>query len=333
MLSVIGAIRSNQIGEEKIEQQAEVSDSQRARADHHLLADYFSQMRSLIFSNGLIESPRNPDAEIIAKALTQNVMQAVGSEQNKEVAAFLREFGLIQAGVVYDGEPYTLSSRPTLLSLLYSVNLSGAQLSSVQLSLANLASADFSHSNLQGAFLGVTDLTYANFSNADLTGTDLNGANLKNARFVEAQLVNTIMGQSTLSEADFSSANIVNTTVARESDLQNAKFTNASLSAAYFFGSDLSNTDFSGTTMRVVGFVESDLSNANLSGIQPDDTFERTRYFASIDLTDAILTNTDFRGTDLRKAKVSEAQLAPSLLCNTRLPKGFSIDPDKDCAE
>ncbi len=92
-----------------------------------------------------------------------------------------------------------------------SCDLSGADLTGVNLAYAELPKADLSHANLAGVQLGQANLSGANLSGADLTGAKLNMANLKEAnlsgaRLPEARLYRAELDGANLSGADLSDA-------------------------------------------------------------------------------------------------------------------------------
>lgn len=90
--------------------------------------------------------------------------------------------------------------------LLYSGNLSaadlsGADLSSVDLSSINLAGADLSDADLNGA-----DLSDANLDNVDLSGASLGNANFHNASISGANFSGSWMGRTSLADLDLRKA-------------------------------------------------------------------------------------------------------------------------------
>jgi uncharacterized protein YjbI with pentapeptide repeats len=64
---------------------------------------------------------------------------------------------------------------------LISANLSGANLSGAKLEFADLSDADLTGANLSGASLSYADLSDADLTGANLTGADLTDANLTGA--------------------------------------------------------------------------------------------------------------------------------------------------------
>ncbi|XHX80084.1 MAG: pentapeptide repeat-containing protein [Stenomitos frigidus ULC029] len=100
----------------------------------------------------------------------------------------------------------------------------------------------------------------------------------------------------------------------------------------------LRETDLSSTNLYCVDFRYANLSSVNLSSanLSPVD-------FCNVDLSNANLRNTNFTkevrlfsanlsNADLRDAQGwSEEQLSAAKLCQTKLPKGCNLDPNRDC--
>src|ERR1700681_2723738 len=103
-------------------------------------------------------------------------------------------------------------------------DLSGADLSSL-----NLPGANFYRTDLSGIRLSINNLAAVNFWGANLTGVDFDGSvfletNLQDARLCDASLRDTLLFQTILTNAD----------------LSNADFSNARISQCSFNDNDLS---------------------------------------------------------------------------------------------
>ena len=105
-----------------------------------------------------------------------------------------------------------------------------ADLSGANLSSANLSSADLSGANLRGANLRSADLSYANLSYANLRGANLSYANLSYANLSSANLSYANLSSANLSSADLSGANL------RGANLRSADLSYANLSYANLRG-------------------------------------------------------------------------------------------------
>src|ERR671911_279945 len=87
-------------------------------------------------------------------------------------------------------------------------NLTRADLSGRNLSEVNLRRAELSEANLTGADLSGTNLSEANLSRADLMGANLTGAKLTGADLREADLSGADLSGADLSGADLSTASL-----------------------------------------------------------------------------------------------------------------------------
>jgi Pentapeptide repeats (8 copies) len=134
--------------------------------------------------------------------------------------------------------------------------------------------------------------------NADLKNTDLRNANLGAADLTDANLIG----------ANLIKANLI------KANLSRAKFPHANLSRAILFDADLKDAIF-----IIADLSGAILNNADLSGADLTDA----------DLSGAILDNADLSGAK----NLTEAQLTQAKLCQTKLPPGISLNPDRDCEE
>ena len=108
--------------------------------------------------------------------------------------AFLSQANLVECSGVY----VDLTG-----AYLTSANLSVATLTNADLSHANLTSADLPHASLYRANLTGTDLIDADLTGADLTGAYLTGADLAHANLTDADLYGTLLTRADLSGAIF----------------------------------------------------------------------------------------------------------------------------------
>jgi hypothetical protein len=108
------------------------------------------------------------------------------------------------ADVVLDGEQLVrvnLHDACFLKASFKKANLEGADLTGVQLKMADLSGA-----RLIAADLGCTDLIWAKFRKADLTDADLTGAALQDADCTGAILKSTYLGNASLTSSVFADA-------------------------------------------------------------------------------------------------------------------------------
>jgi len=181
-------------------------------------------------------------------------------------------------------------------------NLSGANLSGINLQRAYLANTNFGGANLSGGlfyeanFSGANlikaDLRGANFSHADLSGARFNGARLNGSG---TNLWKVVCNGTDFRGANLSEANLSEAHISQGANLsgKDTNFSRADLSAAYLCGSNLNGTNLSG-----VG-----LQKANLG----DD-------FGPLDLREADLSDADLGEANLKRANLSKAVLKDAYL-------------------
>ncbi|WP_207344643.1 pentapeptide repeat-containing protein [Arthrobacter sp. E3] len=126
-------------------------------------------------------------------------------------------------------------SRPTKLTLLPGLNLSGAILDG-----ADLTDASFDGANLTGASFDGANLDGASFSAANLNHAYLNDANLNLANLTGANLSGGDLIGADLSAADLTRANLAG------ARLLDANLTHANLTGAILTGTRLTRTNLSG---------------------------------------------------------------------------------------
>lgn len=104
-------------------------------------------------------------------------------------------------------------------------NLSGVNLSKMNLGGANLSHTDLSNAKLTEVNLADANLEHANLSGANLVQSDLSRANLNFAQLISANLERSILAKANLSCANFNAANLSSANVA-EANISGASFVN-----------------------------------------------------------------------------------------------------------
>jgi uncharacterized protein YjbI with pentapeptide repeats len=170
------------------------------------LREYLDRMADLLLTHKLASSSEQDPARFVARARTLTVLTGLGQDGARKgsVIRFLREAGLINV------------RNPI-------VQLKGADLRFISMSVSDLSNTDLSMAEMDSASLSVVDLTGAN-----LSGTKLSAANLFAVRLDHAFLNNT----------DFTDANLAFASL-RYVDAREAKFTNAYLHHAHFTEANL----------------------------------------------------------------------------------------------
>lgn len=172
-------------------------------------------------------------------------------------------------------------------------DLSGADLSDL-----NLAGADLARADLTGAKLGGTNLSGANLARAKLFRADLSQADLSRATLFKANLSQSDLAGANLNGADMSGAFLIRANLSGAS-LLGACLQGASLGQASLFRAKLGRA-----VLRQASFFKADLTEADLS---------------EADLEGANLQEAVLEGTNLRSAKLSNANLCFATLLRTNL--------------
>jgi uncharacterized protein YjbI with pentapeptide repeats len=206
---------------------------------------------------------------------------------------------------------------------LEGASLRGANLSSAVLAHARLAGCDFTKANLSLCNLGASKCASANFSDALFEGAILAQADLSEARFRGAQLRNVDLSGAVLQRATFAGASANQVTISdavlREVDFQGATlrgchFLKVDLEGARFRGADLEGTLFLGCTGKV-DFGEARMKNVRMV---EQCVFDRS-VFDAADLSDANLRGASLASASLRKTILARADLTGALLAGADL--------------
>jgi Pentapeptide repeats (8 copies) len=103
---------------------------------------------------------------------------------------------------------------------------------------------------------------------------------------------------------------------------------------ADFSGADLSGAFLVNVILDGVTLNYANLRNAKLIGANLRDAKLHHADLTEANLIGAVLANTEFLSTKLNGAKIAIwAPLSQAKLCNTELPEGWDLDPNRDCEE
>lgn len=168
-------------------------------------------------------------------------------------------------------------------------SLNGAELTGVNLSMADISKAK----------LRFADLSESMFYRTSFTGAKLRGANLSEVNIQESDFVESNLIQADLSDAIAHRAN----------------FFEALMFASKCQGSDFRNCNFDEVDLRNVEFTEADLrfsslENSNMRDTDLTDATAREAQFNGAMLENAIINRTDLRESNLTGADLYQAQFS-----------------------
>ncbi len=142
-------------------------------------------------------------------------------------------------------------------------DLSGAELSGIDLRNADLHGVNFMEANLRGAKLSWSNLYQANLRKADLRYAKLRETDFSQANLAWANLQDSTLRQTCLKGANLSWSNLKEATL-REVNLQGARLQNADLRSANLRDSDLSHASLKEAYLSNADFINIDFNGANL---------------------------------------------------------------------
>ena len=193
---------------------------------------------------------------------------------------------------------------------LTDANLSGAVLARADLTDAILDSANLDGCNLGAAVLRRTNLSRATLHQAvliraELDGAILHGAQLRGADFIETKFTSADLSHAELTEPLF-----------MKTDLRQVVFTGSSLSTARFIEVDLRGVDMTGASLDKATFVQTQGDDACFAGASlngavfvHESSFNRC-VFAGARLTSACFRKAPLRGCDFEQADLGGADLS-----------------------
>lgn len=193
---------------------------------------------------------------------------------------------------------------------LRNANLSGAKLQATVLAHADLRGAiaigtDFRAANLGGAECAQAVFDNANLQGAILGGTRLGLAQLRGARLAQAQWLDSVWAG-----AD-ASAIVAPGMLFYKLDMSGARFAEAVLANCSFIECNLQGADFSGADLGAASLVGCNAANARFVGARmAGAVVVKTTRLAGADFTGAMLANANLGECDLSGARLARANLA-----------------------
>jgi uncharacterized protein YjbI with pentapeptide repeats len=221
----------------------------------------------------------------------------------------------IQGDILFERESPNNSIKETIVACakakisLCNANLSGADLSWVDIRRVNLSGADLAKVTMEGSWLDFADLSSAVINDSNLDRASLLGANLQ-----KADLSNSSMCMSRLQSADLSDAILSEVDLSR-ADLADANLTNVDLSSAYLSWANLENATLSHANLQYAWLERANLQYANL-------------HFANLEYADlrwANLYKAKLYYTHMEYANLSWANLEDTDLLQTYLTGAYHV--------
>jgi len=209
-------------------------------------------------------------------------------------------------------------------------DLSGRDLSGLDLEGVNLMGADLSGVDLSGA-----NLTDANLALADLTGANLDSADLSRASFVEANLSDAILNRVHGTETNLYRAVLASTSMMQIDGLEGAMLEGAILAQANLWQSRFPGASLDHVDMTITSAVDADLSGvrsmddavltgANLAGAQLEPERMRRAWFVNAEgVSPSVATALRRQGGVSREEGVLD-------LVDPRIVAGFRAQVEED---
>jgi uncharacterized protein YjbI with pentapeptide repeats/predicted nucleic acid-binding protein len=225
-----------------------------------------------------------------------------------------------------------LSGLDLSLLELNDANFEEADLKNVNFSGANLRNAVFKRADLSGANLRRADLENADFSESVMQGSNLGGANIQNANFEKAKLSKSTLKGANLMDASLKEAELMwcnfRGAKLQRANLHKANLSNADLIRTNLKGADLSYAILHGATLNNAVMNGANLNYADLRP-NPKNINNVTQMIcvklANATFHKARLDNVYARRSNFGDANLDEAILESAKLVNTNF-EGASLN-------
>ncbi len=243
----------------------------------------------------------------------------------KDLHKYRRAGMALGKDVIEDGKEEFRNPEDVKKAIYEKKDLSGKNLSILDLTGLPFKGMKLIKTNLSGAILSKADLTLADLSGADLSYAELDETNLDGTNLKDADLIGVRYLSKVINLPKAKNLSIL-PLLRRETNLSGMKLRgvdfsneliNIDISNVDLSGANLSNADFDGAILN--GVI---LKGANLTGAK--NLFKAENFSPSKDLTGIILSGTDLSGMDLserdlRRANFSDANLFHAKLSGSNL--------------
>ncbi len=288
------------------------SQIQREANQNAALKEYFDQLDTLVFDQGLLSDNPSDGAIVLTRGRTVAALRELDHPRRQQLISFLLASGLARV----DGDAESIASfRDQNLSGIDfgEMDLTKIDFQEASLREANLKESFLDEANLQGVNLRNANLEWARLFQANLKGANLNGANLKSSTLNGANLEGSFLSAANLEGAQLGGTNF-----------KGARFYYATLRGAYLSGASLEGAFMIGVNLKGAYLFQANLKGASLRWA---------------DLGGANLEQAELQGANLNEAnlegvfRLTQEQLQKAKLCQTILPRYISVDGDRDCEE
>lgn len=201
-------------------------------------------------------------------------------------------------------------------------NLSGATLQAAVLAHADLRGAIAVGTDFRGANLGGAECAQASFENANLRGAILGGTRLGRAQLRGAQMTQAQWFDSTWTDADASGIEAQGM-LFYKLDMKDVRFTGARLGHCSFIECNLPGADFSGAELAAASFVGCNAENVRFTGARmAGAVLLKTTSLTGADFSGAVLANANLGECDLMGVRMARADLSGANFGMARLADG-----------
>ena len=226
----------------------------------------------------------------------------------------------------------------SLVLEFHNVDFNSSKLQTVRFGYSFITECSLIGANLEDGYFDSSDFTGSVFTGAKLSGADFSRASLQSTELSDANLVGVIFSEGTrfdsanLSHSNLSNQNLQGTDFI-DTDLTEAVLTGANLTNSNLMRADFSNAIMSGVVMgceatnsectparaQYARFIQTDLSSLTGQMTQLGSVDLRNCHMTGVNLSRALMEQTDLRSSDLTSTIISGANLSGALLTDVNL--------------
>ena len=271
----------------------------------------------VLLSDAVVASLRkNRRAEILEHSFNESTIELIAEQIDDDLYSRLvkhvegrdRDLHAMAASLLHASQR-EWRPNPKRLPNLSGAFLRGAQWSGIdltrgELSVAKLDGSDFAHAVLTRARAGGTSFRGACLRSADLEFIRAEAANFADTDLIQAKLTNAQLPSATLLRADLTGATLIGACL-NGATLRDAVFAHANLQTANLASSDIEGADFTGADLSAAVLTALPLCKASLSGAV---------------FVNARMIGCNLEGVELPSARYRGSVLQSALLTGSRMP-------------